>query len=344
MRKAFDANVPKLKPRLKTTAFVMPHDSQEAHNAAPHATAAASASDSIAAPAESTSAAQVVEQLPVAATPQIHTVEASMPLVAESAPEKILEFPARSQAPHEQEPLEAATDHPVQASAPVQDAEARRERLEKVKRKVAQAARTEVRIEPVPENPIQAAESVLVLVGDLEKQLERSREMEKALRHDLSLAKTELARAANESRTAVERLGLVEEQLEEKRTILEEMLVEMAALEEERDQAVRRVQTLAAQGEERQRLLGEAVQSRAEMEKSLAESKAREERLSREIDDCLTENAQLRAVLSEITHERDSLARDVDGLTRERNDLLDAKKALEKVHQALAQARARLGG
>jgi chromosome segregation ATPase len=352
MRKAFDANVPKLKPRLRTTAIVMPESPQEKQTDGAQLF-------TITPPPETVVRMPVVETKPdpepvsgpVPNENRVSFTAAEAPEAeTESDPqkEKILEFPTKLEAASV--PGTAVRRNPASLSpkpAPENpaagDAGARRERLEKVKRKVAEAARTEARIEPVPEDPAQAAESVLGLVSDLEGRLSRTRDLEKALRSDLTEAKNELARAATEGRAAAERLVQAEAQLDEKRKILEEMLVEMNALEEERDQTVRRVQLLTAQDEERQKLLDDVERRCAGTEKALSESQAEEERLSRELDESLADSAQLRAVLSEVTRDRDALARTVEHLTRERDELTDAKKALEKVHQALAQARARLG-
>ena len=320
MRKAFDANVPKLKPRLKTSMVV--------------------ASES--APETGDESAQLFKKAPPPKAVRAVAFAAAKESKPDPEPASI-ENVSFSPATDETPDLMNESSSPAAPVNPAYDIDARRERLEKVKRKVAEAARTETRIEPVPEEPALAAESVLGLVSDLETQLSRTRDMEKALRTDLTEAKNELARTVTEGRAAAERLGQAEVQLDEKRKVLEEMLVEMGALEEERDQAVRRVQTLAAQDEERQKQLNDLGRRSAEMEKALSESKAEDERLSKELDECLTENAQLRAVLSEVTQERDGLARNVERLIKERDELIEAKKALEKVHKALSQARARLG-
>jgi DNA repair exonuclease SbcCD ATPase subunit len=137
---------------------------------------------------------------------------------------------------------EYTTISPTIPALPIDDSDIRRKRLDNVKRKVADAVRPEIKIEPVPEDPAMAVESVLGLVSDLETQLSRSRELEKALRTELAEAKAELSRTVNDGRTASGRLIQAEAQLDEKRKVLEEMLFEMSALENERDQAVRMVQ------------------------------------------------------------------------------------------------------
>ncbi|NLD91790.1 MAG: hypothetical protein GX639_03885 [Fibrobacter sp.] len=231
---------------------------------------------------------------------------------------------------------------PVTTMFEIDDSEARRMRLENVKRKVSDAVRPEVRIEPVPEDPTLAVESVLGLVSDLEAQLSRSREVEKMLRNELAEAKAELTHTINDERTASGRLAQVEVQLDEKRNVLEEMLFEMGALEEERDQAVRMVQMLTIKEKERQQEVVKMQQQLTEMQRVVDESRLEEERLTGELDDYVKENTRLHMLLNEITKERDILVVNGELLTKERDDLKKAKMALEKVHNALSQARARL--
>jgi chromosome segregation ATPase len=212
-----------------------------------------------------------------------------------------------------------------------------------VKRKVAAAARPLPPMPALPETPARAGESALLLVRDLETQLTRAREVELALRGDLDDARGELARGAAESRRGAERLATVEQQVEEKRAVLEEMLAEMGGLEQERDGAVARAQALSALDEERQALL-DAVQARAEKaELGRAEAEAEVNRLGTELDERAADGARLRAALAQVTRERDDLARELAEARRERDELADARKALEQVHEALASARARLG-
>jgi hypothetical protein len=343
MRKAFDTNVPKLKPRLKSAVVVLEKSGQEPHDdpiqlfeVVPSATTVA--------PASAKRPAAVHGRFPEPVSVENHSRTLATEKNTAPAAGSRDQIPASHEPVAKAEPRAATPVSPAAPVNPARDREIRRERLEKVKRKVADAARTGISIEPVPEDPAVAAESVLGLVSDLETQLSRTRDMEKSLRADLDQSKTELTRVVTEERAASERLGLAEVQLEEKRKVLEEMLIEMTALEEERDQAVRRLQTLTSLDDQRQKQLDDIGRRSADMEKALSESRAEEERLSNELEESITENAKLRSVLSEVTHERDTLVRNNERLTKERDEHLESKKALEKVHQALAQARARLRG
>lgn len=343
MRKAFDANVPKLKPRLKSAVVVVAKSGPETGDESVRLFEVVPSPRS-AALTPVNEPKPDCEPCPEPASAENHSYSPAADTTADLKTGTMeREIPVKQEAAANGEPSPVAPVSPAPPVDGARDSENRRERLEKVKRKVADAVRSGIRIEPVPEDPAQAAESVLGLVSDLETRLSRTRDLEKALRTDLTQAKTELARVVTEGRAAAERLGQAEAQCNEKGKVLEEMLIEMGALEEERDQAVRRVQTLTSLDEQRKKQLDDLGRRSADMEKALLESKAECERLSNEFDERMAENAQLRSVLSQVTQERDGLARDTVRLTKERDELAQAKKALEKVHQALSQARARLG-
>jgi chromosome segregation ATPase len=231
---------------------------------------------------------------------------------------------------------------PASAGEP-SDLEARRERLDKIKRRVAEAARPRVRAEPAPGDPSRAAEQVLGLAHDLEAELANARERETALRADLDATRTELARTAGEGREALARASAVEADLEEKRVVLGDLLSEMTALEAERDEALRRAQAMAGIDEERARLL-EEVSRRADEEAAGRRERAAEvERLTEELRDAGADAARLRGALAETARERDGLVAELESLKRDRQELDVAKRALEQVHTALSQARARIG-
>jgi chromosome segregation ATPase len=164
MRKAFDANVPKLKPRLKTA---IPPDSLPLESRVDDAPPAVRAP--MAAPSTMASMARAVEARRV-------------------------------------EPVSAPQVLATQAD----DLDSRRERLDKIKRRVAEAARPRARAEPAPGDPSRAAQQVLGLAHDLEAELAGAREREAALRADLDATRVELARTAAEAREAQARAAAVE--------------------------------------------------------------------------------------------------------------------------------------
>jgi DNA repair exonuclease SbcCD ATPase subunit len=218
----------------------------------------------------------------------------------------------------------------------------RKERLEKIKRRVAEAARTPLRGSAPPPTPTAARESAIGLVHDLETQLSRAREIEDALREDLKAARAEMGRTAAEAKHALEKLGTAEQCVAEKQRVLAEMLTEMTALEEERDQSVQRAQALAALDQERQQVLDDVTSQLDETRRASDSAQAEASRLAEELEIKASDAARLRAALAEVTRERDVLAREASEVRRERDELLETRRALEQVHQALATARAKI--
>ena len=318
MRKAFDANVPKLKPRLRASA--------------------------VATSPSSPPAGERIEergQLLPAAEASAPTAQAQVELAARAPSSPVPSPPA----PRGERGIATSSSAPAQAVAEpaAGSVDSRRDRLEKIKRRVAEAAKPRAATVVAPVDPARAAESVLGLVRDLEADLARARDREEALRCDLESARAEATRAGAEARGAVERLGAVEAQLEEKRSVLSDLLAEMGALEAERDEALRRSQALAVLDEDRARLLEDLARRADEESKLRAEREAEVERLSEELRAGSADGARLRAALAQLARERDDAAGELERVRRERDELGAAKRALEQVHTALAQARARLG-
>ncbi|ACL67296.1 mucin-associated surface protein (MASP), putative [Anaeromyxobacter dehalogenans 2CP-1] len=345
MRKAFDANVPKLKPRLRAAGAPAAPAPEAEVAPAPEAVAVAEAPVA----AEPVAPEALASPVAPAAEPRaagergrvaIHAAaEAAAQVAAVEPPAPVAAPVARAAAPAVAS-IAPAAEVPA---APQGDVQERRERLQKIKRRVAEAAKPAPRIEPVPADPGRAAESVLGLVKDLEVELLRAREREEALRADLDEARQELARAAGEARGATERLAVAEKELEDKRGVLSDLLGEMDALEQERDESVRRAQALSALDEERARLLDDVTRRADEEARVRAEREKEVERLSEELRAGAADGARLRTAVGELARERDQLAAELDRLRAERDELASAKRALEQVHAALAQARARLG-
>ena len=341
MRKAFETNVPRLKPRLRSA---LGEQGQLAPDAAAEEVPAAVETPPAAPVASAPAAEEAVAPL---GPGRPSTLRPSPGEGRHAQDDRGREAPAEAKGDRSgREPARASRAVAAPAAPPparTGDVVSRRDRLEKIKRKVAEAARPAPRLDPVPADPARAAESVLSLVGELEAEVSRAREREEALRGDLDGARAELARAAGEARGATERLALAEQELTEKRGVLSELLAEMEALEQERDEAVRRAQALSALDEERARIL-EDVTRRAEEEAKLRiDREAEVERLGEELRNSAADGARLRTAVGELARERDQLAGELDRIRGERDELVTAKRALEQVHAALAQARAKLG-
>ncbi len=344
MRKAFDANVPKLRPRLRSAASALEGSEGEASVTVleaepPPEVLRDAGAEPFAAGGSDGATARPFEDVSESSLEPADVPPPLFPRATALAPEARHEGLGTGEGAA---PRAASASPAAESPAEASDVQARRERLESVKRRVAAAARPAPSMPALPESPARAGESALTLVRELEGQLQRSRGVEEALRADLDAARTELTRGAAEGRRGAERLAAVEAQVEEKRAVLADMLAEMTALEEERDGAVARAQALTALDEERQALL-DSLSARAEAaEKARAEADSELARLGEELDERAADAARLRSALAQVTHERDDLAREAAKARRERDELGEARKALEQVHEALATARSRL--
>src|SRR6266540_3771525 len=174
MRKAFDANVPKLKPRLKPGAptAIAGIDEIEAANSAAVANAPAPA------PAPATATAN-----PTATRTPTFSVRPERSVAAGDAKSKDAAT-ARAGRVYDQvqDQVQVEVQDQVRhANEGINDVLSRKDRLDKIKRKVAEAARPQPHVHPVPADPARAAESVLGLVRDLEGELVRARAREEAL-------------------------------------------------------------------------------------------------------------------------------------------------------------------
>lgn len=331
MKKAFDSNVAKFKPRLRPSG--------------PGTTTTESAPEADAEPGDTDVIAQAAEAEGVVASAESVAVREADDL-AEAALERAEDAPTEKTPtrplPNARAGVRAAPPKPLVEAAPAEESIAdRRERLERVKRRVKEAAAPTVIVVPAT-TPTAAGESALSLLKDLESQLAHSRANEDALRRDLNDARAEQARMANEASRTHERLVAAERSLDEKRAVLAELLAEMSALEEERDDAVRRAQSLSLLDEERAGVLADASGELEAAKGELKTAQAEIDRLSGDLDARAADTARLRAALSELTRERDQVVRELGAVRRERDELSEARRALEQVHEALAQVRSKL--
>ena len=353
MRKAFDANVSRAKPRLRLGALtsagvidpaqeVLGHPAQQAALAmVEHATAKANDHEqhhhhqvavqeaaSFAAPPAT--AASVQEKIAA------HLAQATLSPQASAAPPQevvtetvIAPKPTRvSEARVQEPPAPVALDS--------------RERREKLRERLKAATARVEPSQPTPQSPAEARTSALSLIAQLRTQLEDSQRMTAALSKDLEQTRAELARAAEEARARTGEAARMAEEVAQRAKLIEELGREMASLESERDDTLVQLQGTRAQLEQQGVSQKDLEGKLAAREAELAETLTEEERLAAELEN---RNAELRAAqqaIAGLSEEREKLARQVSELTRERADLLDSQKALDEIHRALAEARVRV--
>ncbi|MBL9039077.1 MAG: hypothetical protein JNG84_11215 [Archangium sp.] len=219
-------------------------------------------------------------------------------------------------------------------AAPELEPHERRERL----RDRLRAVRENPRPEPLPETVAEAGVLAVERISALQSELTKARAMNLALTQDLEGTRRQAERATEEARLRMDEARRLAHEMEGRVTLLSDLEGELHALEAERNEA------LLALQESRQSLDARDADSlslKAEIAKrdeALRESLAEEERLATELEEAHDSMASLRRGADALKTERDTLARQVSDLTRERAELLEARKALEAVHKALSSA------
>jgi len=247
------------------------------------------------------------------------------------------ELPTAVEAAPQLKPVAQVEEPRREATKAGLDPRARRERL-KARLK---AARENPRPEPLPPTVAEAGVLAVERISTLQTELSKIKALNLSLTQDLEGARRQAEKATEEARLRMDEARRLASEMEARVSLLSEMEKELAALESERDEALLALQearqNIEANTREREELKGEI----AKREQALSDSLSEEERLADELESARGEAAGLRRSVEAMTNERDLLARQVSELTAERIELLEARKALEAVHRALSQAAAR---
>lgn len=214
------------------------------------------------------------------------------------------------------------------------DPERRREQLkERLK-----AVRENPRPEPLPATVAEAGVLVVERISTLQAELQHVKALNLALTQDLEAARRQSEKATEEARLRMDESRRLAAEMEGRVQLLSELERELAGLEAERDEAILALQE-ARQGLQAAAQEQAGLEAKiAEKERALADTLSEEERLCAELESSRDEVAGLRRAVDALTDERSTLARQVAELTAERSELLEARKALEAVHRALSQA------
>lgn len=211
------------------------------------------------------------------------------------------------------------------------------ERRERLKERL-RAVRENPRPEPLPDTVAEAGVLAVERISALQSELSKARAMNLALAQDLEAARRQAERATEEARLRMDEAKRLSSEMEGRVALLEELERELASLEGERNEALLALQEsrqlIEAGGRERAELEERLVKKDEEVNECLAE----EERLAGELEMAQENAASLKRTADALKSERDTLARQVSELTRERAELLEARKALEAVHRALSSA------
>lgn len=365
MRKAFDANVSRAKPRLRMDAFASTAVIDEV----------AMETESLATPAEAiVNAAAPTTTLRVGAAPRGRPADVmhgagytqgpaptgpavSPPSVAATA---LAEFsappathaepsaPTGARAELSSPPLSHAGPEPTGARA-VARAPAHatlgeeldpRERRERLKERL-RAATTRTVVAERPRSPAQARETALGFIAELQADLERARAQVLALSKELELTRAERTKAIEEARQRAEEATSLADEVAARARLADELGRELESLEGERDSALVELRTGRSQIEALNALAAQLEQTLVERDAEIAETLAEEERLASEVEARDLELARAQATIATLMNERADLQSRLDAQTKDREAFAESQRALDEIHRALSEARAR---
>lgn len=339
MKKAFEQNVSRAKPRLRLGAFTgvvdpaAPEETQEPEQALAQAPELEPAPAPEAPSATHDLSAEVRARVERARAPRptaAEVIDAALRTPAVQAPQEVAAAPvARVEAP----------EHEVEVQTPASpkedlDNQARRERLkERLK-----AVRENPRPEPLPASVAEAGLRAVERISALQAELTKVKALNLTLTQELEVSRRQAEKATEEARLRMDEARRLATDMEGRVKLLGDLERELAALEGERDEALLSLQEArqAMQAAAQERTTLEAAV--AEAKRALADSLSEEERLAGELESSKDEATALRRTVDTLQGERDVLAQQVASLTAERAELLEARKALEAVHRALSQA------
>lgn len=334
MKKAFDQNVSRAKPRVRLGGTAEDPAGQVSIEDLPGQSASDALSSEIKARLDRARSAETQiasAQNGIAETNDGAAVreEPAPKAAAEPAPKAI----AVEEAPPKQKRAETAKRN-GNGNGAEQSAETRRERLKERLR----AARENPRPEPLPATVAEAGALAVERIASLQTEVARLKALNLNLTQDLESSRRHSEKATEEARIRMDEARRLSSEMDARAKLLAELERELASLEGERNEALLALQdarqVIESANHERESLLQE-VSTR---DRALADSLAEEERLAGELEAARDHSDNLRRSLDALNSERDVLARQVSDLTAERAELLEARKALESVHRALTQA------
>lgn len=316
MKSAFDANVPKRKPRTRLGTMLADIEVPEAE-ADPRPT-------------------PEVEAIPEAeANPtQVRTAEPKVDAArAEPAPAQAV-VAAKAQAPRTvvaakalaPAPKRVAAARPSRAVPGGEVVQAGRDRLEALRQRLAVAERVR---QPALE-PALTADRVRDTVAQLKSRLDEVLTERKGLLTGLEQARQALATAVTDVERERSDRSSADSLAEERGRVADALMAESEALADERDQALARISDLKLLDEEQSAVLQQMEEGLAQRTEELNTAQTHAEGLRSALDATQTD---LSLTIGQLEEERDSAAR----LTREVADLQDQLSHAESAKSALSE-------
>ena len=348
MKKAFDANVSRARPRVRLGLLGEPSMGEVTDSAVEAIAERVAQEVSVHARptppvAQRYESASVVPDLAYAIRARANEARAPKATAVEALQQALASetFEPAPRATVAVKPVRAAAA-PAQVvevqTTPVQidelDASERRDRLkERLK-----AVRENPRPEPLPDTVAEAGVLAVERISALQTELVKVRTLNLALTQDLEATRRQAERATEEARLRMDEARRLSGEMEGRAKLLNDLERELGALEGERNEALLALQESRQQLDAREHEKDALKAEIGKHQQALAESLSEEERLASELEASYEASNGLRRSTDALRIERDTLARQVSDLTRERAELLEARKALEAVHRALSQA------
>jgi hypothetical protein len=336
MKKAFDNNLPRMKPRLRLQG--------DANDSAPQA-----------APPEVV-AEQAPTQLPLDARPVERQPQSSAPAEVRPA-----ERPAQSSAPVDVRPadrppharpsvdVKAAVEAALRSQSedprsgptgfePTTRPDERSAQRRRLRQRLAALGR-----EPRPLDPDspRAAEALLSAAEGIAGELADARARGDRLETELLRARADLDRALAEVTLHRRKEEDSTRRLEESQALLGTLETELSMLEEERDEVLFEVRALRGRDSDRQDSLQALSAELDRVRKELADAHAERAELLHELEAEEERGASLGRELARLETERIRWAEQVSAASGTQGALADSRRTIEEVHRVLALARTR---
>ena len=333
MKKSFDANVSRAKPRMRLRLLTAPVGEAEAETAVSTESVEALAQQVV---SEVPSLGAAIKERAAANASRVSAAERFAEALEREEAVQAMAAVAEVHAPvaHAEPPPELVEVQTAPEPMPKFDIEERRASIkERIK-----AVRQNPRPEPLPDTVAEAGVLAVERISALQSELTKARAMNLALTQDLEAARRQSERATEEARTRMDEARRLSKEMESRVSLLNELERELESLEGERNESLLALQESRQLLDVREKEKHELMELVSKKDAEIADSLAEEERLAAELETAQENAMSLRRSTDALKTERDTLARQVAELTRERAELLEARKALEAVHRALSSA------
>jgi hypothetical protein len=320
MKKAFEDNLPRVKPRVR---FNAPVESVPTEATASPAGFEPAVADPVAASAELRAAVQSAAE---AALREDRPVTEEHPVAPASPPESGRR-PVANAGPSLLRDEPSPSPRAVDSREPPADQRRRklRNRLWAIQHQVVQAK---------PEGPGE----VLAAAEGLALELTEARARASRFERELTRARADLSTAVAEAEAERQRVDAQHAQLGEARQLLAGLEVELSMLEEERDEVLTEVRLLRQADGARRESLTALSQELDEARRGVAEARAEQVEIVRELEAGDIEIGRLTHELKRVEGERSRLLEELTELSGTKGELADSRRTLERVHQLLAVA------